>query len=278
VQGSGKLHMLQSLLDVLLGMNKRVIIAAHESMAVLCDYLALRYGECAFHRICEETMARERDRALADFNSPAKPQDILVLEVSACSLGTDLRAADAAIIYDSDGHPASDIQRFGHARSLGNASKLLVFRLYSSGTLEEVIVAVCCLLTAGAMSTLRTTASTLRRKSTAVAPAGPGAHTCGVSRAAQAHKRSPRRCGLRRTGCRRRMRGCWRSRCALARRGCLPRISTLQNEPARSAGPRRRQLPRRHSRLTATAPQPRPSATATVPSRRRALPAATHRA
>ena len=142
MQGSGKLQVLQHLLDVLLGLHKRAIIAAHESMGVLCDYLTLKYGERAFHKISDETMATDRDRAIADFNNSSKPQDLLVLEVSACSLGTDFKTADAVIIYDSDGHPASDIQRFGHARSMGDASKLLVYRLYCAGTLEEVIVAV----------------------------------------------------------------------------------------------------------------------------------------
>ena len=142
MQGSGKLQVLQHLLDVLLGLHKRAIIAAHESMGVLCDYLTLKYGERAFHKISDETMALDRDRAIADFNNSSKPQDLLVLEVSACSLGTDFKTADAVIIYDSDGHPASDIQRFGHARSMGDASKLLVYRLYCAGTLEEVIVAV----------------------------------------------------------------------------------------------------------------------------------------
>lgn len=142
MQGSGKLQVLQALLDVLFGMGKRAVIAAHESLSVLCDYLALRYGERAFHRIGEETMAAERDRAIADFNDTSSKHNLLVLEVSSCSLGTNLQAAGAVIIYDSDGHPPGDILRFGQARSLGDPRSLLVVRLYCSGTLEEVIVAV----------------------------------------------------------------------------------------------------------------------------------------
>lgn len=134
--------MLQALLDVLFGMGKRAVIAAHESLGVLCDYLALRYGVRTFRRIGEETMAAERDRTIAEFNDLSSPHNLLVLEVSACSLGTDLRAAGAVIVYDSDGHPPGDILRFGQARSLGDPATLLVFRLYCSGTLEEVIVAV----------------------------------------------------------------------------------------------------------------------------------------
>lgn len=134
--------MLQALLDVLFGMGKRTVIAAHESLAVLCDYLSLRYGERTFKRIGEETMATERDRAISEFNDPSSPHNLLVLEVSACSLGTDLKAAGAVIIYDSDGHPPGDILRIGQARSMGDPLTLLVFRLYCSSTLEEVIVSV----------------------------------------------------------------------------------------------------------------------------------------
>jgi SNF2 family DNA or RNA helicase len=142
VQGSGKLQTLQLLLDVLSGMGKRAVIAAHASLNVLSDYLRLKYGEKHFHRIDEDTMARDRDRAIADFNDPSKPHNLIVVEVASCSLGTDLKAADAIIVYDSDGHPSGDIQRFGCARHMGDPAKLLVFRLYCCGTLEEVIASV----------------------------------------------------------------------------------------------------------------------------------------
>jgi SNF2 family DNA or RNA helicase len=114
----------------------------HASLAVLSDYLRLRYGDGAFHRVDEETPACARDAAIAAFNDRAAPRKLLVLEVASCSLGTDIAAADAVVVYDSDGHPSGDIQRFGCARSLGDAERLLVFRLYCSGTLEEVIVSV----------------------------------------------------------------------------------------------------------------------------------------
>lgn len=142
MQGSGKLQALQALLDALAALGKRAVIAAHASLAVLSDYLALRYGAAHFARIDEETSALDRQRAVAAFNDAAAPPRLMVLEASSCSLGTDLPAADAVIIYDSDGHPGGDIQRFGCARRLGDPEKLLVLRLYCSGTLEEVIVSV----------------------------------------------------------------------------------------------------------------------------------------
>ena len=129
------------------------MIAAHASLNVLSDYLRLRYGAQKFHRIDEDTMALDRDRAIADFNDSAKPQSLVVLEVRCCSLGVDLHAADVVIVYDSDGHPSGDIQRFGCARRLGDPANLLVCRLYSSGTLEEVIVSVRLVLSHAACAT-----------------------------------------------------------------------------------------------------------------------------
>jgi SNF2 family DNA or RNA helicase len=143
VQGSGKLQALQALLDVLDSMGKCAVIAAHASLSVLSDYLALRYGESHFCRVDEDTPVLERTRAISRLNDAKSPEKLLILEVSSCSLGTDLPTADAVIIYDSDGHPSGDIQHFGFARRLGDPAKLLVLRLYCSGTLEEVIVAVC---------------------------------------------------------------------------------------------------------------------------------------
>ena len=143
MQGSGKLQALQLLLDALSAAGKRTVVAAHASLAVLSDYLRLRYGADSFQRVDDETPAATRDAAVAAFNSatPPAPQ-LLLLEVASCSLGTDLHAADSVIVYDSDGDPSGDIQRFGCARRLGNPARLLVFRLYCSSTLEEVIVAV----------------------------------------------------------------------------------------------------------------------------------------
>jgi SNF2 family DNA or RNA helicase len=147
-QGSGKLQALQALLDVLESMGKCAVVAAHASLGVLSDYLTLRYGEARFCRVDEDTPVFERTSAIARLNDPGSPEKLLLLEVSSCSLGTDLPSADAVIVYDSDGHPSGDIQHFGFARRLGDPPKLLVLRLYCSGTLEEVIVAVCASLTA----------------------------------------------------------------------------------------------------------------------------------
>jgi SNF2 family DNA or RNA helicase len=142
LQGSGKLQALQALLDVLESMGKHAVVAAHASLSVLADFLTLRYGEAHFCRVDEDTPVFERTCAIASLNDPRSPQKLLLLEVSSCSLGTDLPGADAVIVYDSDGHPSGDIQHFGFARRLGDPAKLLVLRLYCSGTLEEVIVAV----------------------------------------------------------------------------------------------------------------------------------------
>jgi SNF2 family DNA or RNA helicase len=90
----------------------------------------------------ESTPAQARARAIEEFSSPAHPQNCLILEVSACSLGTDFATADAVVIYDSDGHPSGDMQSLGRARRMGDPARLLVFRLYCSATLEEVVVAV----------------------------------------------------------------------------------------------------------------------------------------
>jgi SNF2 family DNA or RNA helicase len=142
VQGSGKLEVLQQLLDALEAAGKRTVIAVHASLAVLSDYLRLQYGDNSFYRVDEETAACDRAAAIDSFNRAESPRKLMVLEVASCSLGTDLTGADAVIVYDSDGHPSGDIQRFGCARNLGDPAQLLIFRLYCSGTLEEVIVSV----------------------------------------------------------------------------------------------------------------------------------------
>ena len=52
-------------------------------------------------------------------------------------MGLNLQSADTCILFDSDWNPQCDIQAMGRVHRIGQSKKVDVYRLVSTGTIEE---------------------------------------------------------------------------------------------------------------------------------------------
>ena len=160
VSDSGKLHVLDGLLDKLKSEGHRVLI--YSQMTKMIDLLEeyMWHRKHTFMRLDGSSKISERRDMVADFQERS---DIFVflLSTRAGGLGINLTAADTVIFYDrfvlsssarfqdielqldiscSDWNPTVDQQAMDRAHRLGQTKQVTVYRLICKGTIEERIL------------------------------------------------------------------------------------------------------------------------------------------
>mgnify|MGYP002044602217 CR=1 FL=1 len=63
-----------------------------------------------------------------------------MLSTRAGGLGINLTGADTVVLYDSDWNPQADLQAMARVHRIGQTKVVHLYRLVSSGTVEERIV------------------------------------------------------------------------------------------------------------------------------------------
>ena len=140
IQESGKLELLQRLLERLKRDNHRVLIFS-QSVKML-DILArfLQAEGYAFQRLDGSTSSAARSHAITSFNAPDSQDFCFLLSTRAGGLGINLATADTVIIYDSDWNPQNDLQAMARAHRIGQKRQVSIYRLVSANTVEEEIL------------------------------------------------------------------------------------------------------------------------------------------
>lgn len=102
----------------------------------------LQYRKIDFCRLDGSTKAEDRQTLLSTFNDRDSPYKVFLLSTRAGGLGLNLQSADTVIIYDSDYNPHADLQAQDRAHRIGQKKEVRVFRLVTSGSVEEGIIEV----------------------------------------------------------------------------------------------------------------------------------------
>lgn len=140
VTASGKLLLLDRLLPALLEQNHKVLIFSQfkTSLDVLETYLQdLRpYLTC---RIDGSIPHEDRQAQIDAFNTNPDYK-IFLLSTRAGGQGINLTAADTVILFDSDWNPQQDLQAMDRAHRIGQTKPVIVYRLATKGTVEEVLL------------------------------------------------------------------------------------------------------------------------------------------
>ncbi|XAR56079.1 DNA helicase [Bertholletia excelsa] len=141
IKASAKLTLLHSMLKVLLREGHRVLIFSQMTklLDILEDYLTIEFGHKTFERVDGSVSVADRQAAIARFNQD-KSKFVFLLSTRSCGLGINLATADTVIIYDSDFNPHADIQAMNRAHRIGQANRLLVYRLVVRASVEERIL------------------------------------------------------------------------------------------------------------------------------------------
>ncbi|KAF2748402.1 hypothetical protein M011DRAFT_400781 [Sporormia fimetaria CBS 119925] len=82
----------------------------------------------------------DRSAAVADFNSNPQ-QFVFLISTKAGGVGLNITSANKVVVMDPNWNPAYDLQAQDRAYRIGQTRDVEVFRLVSSGTIEEIVYA-----------------------------------------------------------------------------------------------------------------------------------------
>jgi DNA excision repair protein ERCC-6 len=95
-------------------------------------------GDLEYRRMDGSTAIGIRQTIVDEFNNN-KSIDVFLLTTRVGGLGINLTGADRVIIFDPDWNPSTDIQARERAWRLGQKREVTIYRLMTSGTIEEKI-------------------------------------------------------------------------------------------------------------------------------------------
>jgi SNF2 family DNA or RNA helicase len=138
----GKWKVLRRLLDFWHSNGDKVLIFSHSVRLLrllrgLFDVDGTKYN---FSYLDGSMKYEDRSRAVADFNADPN-QFVFLISTKAGGVGLNITSANKVVVMDPHWNPAYDLQAQDRAYRIGQTRNVEVFRLVSSGTIEEVVYA-----------------------------------------------------------------------------------------------------------------------------------------
>ena len=139
VNSCGKLLMLDALLRRFRKEGRKVLIFSTMTrlLDILQDFLFMREYPC--ERLDGSVRALDRNVAIDTF-SRADDSFCFLLSTRAGGVGINLTAATAVVFYDVDWNPQMDMQAEARAHRIGQTKEVIVVRLISRNTVDEIIL------------------------------------------------------------------------------------------------------------------------------------------
>ncbi|PNY06301.1 DNA repair and recombination RAD26-like protein [Trifolium pratense] len=106
-------------------------------MLNILEKFIIRKGYC-FSRLDGSTPTNLRQSLVDDFNSSPSKQ-VFLISTRAGGLGLNLVSANRVVIFDPNWNPSQDLQAQDRSFRFGQKRHVVVFRLLSAGSLEELI-------------------------------------------------------------------------------------------------------------------------------------------
>ncbi|XP_046463902.1 DNA excision repair protein ERCC-6-like [Daphnia pulex] len=138
VERSGKLLVVESLLKIWKEQNHRVLLFSQSRQMLDILECFIRQQSYNYLRLDGTTSIGSRQPMIEKYNKSA---DIFVflLTTRVGGLGVNLTGANRVIIYDPDWNPSTDTQARERAWRIGQQKDVTIYRLLTSGTIEEKI-------------------------------------------------------------------------------------------------------------------------------------------
>lgn len=139
IEDSSKMVVVDSILKNLRNSNERLILVSNFTQTLdLFAELCSSHG-CKFLRFDGSTPTTQRNDIVSQFNNPNTAFKVLLLSSKAGGVGLNLIGASRLILYDSDWNPATDLQAMARIWREGQKKNVHIYRLLTSGTIEEKI-------------------------------------------------------------------------------------------------------------------------------------------
>lgn len=138
----GKWKVLRRLLDFWHANGDKVLIFSHSVRLLrllrgLFDVDGTKYN---FSYLDGSMKYEDRSNAVADFNADPN-QFVFLISTKAGGVGLNIVSANKVVVLDPHWNPAYDLQAQDRAYRIGQTRDVEVYRLVSSGTIEEIVYA-----------------------------------------------------------------------------------------------------------------------------------------
>lgn len=140
LESSGKLIVLAALLQRIRSQaptDKVVIVSNFTSALSLVDQLILQPNNYSFVRLDGATDVAQRQIRVDSFHRTSTFCMLLSAKAGGC--GLNLVGANRLVLLDPDWNPATDVQAMGRVYRQGQTKPCYIYRLFTAGTVEELI-------------------------------------------------------------------------------------------------------------------------------------------
>lgn len=138
-EGSGKMIVLNKILALWKEQGHRVLLFTQtRKMLDILESMMAQLGY-TFCRLDGTTSVKERQALLDAYNADGSSIFIFLLTTRAGGIGINLVGADRVVIFDPDWNPSTDLQARERSWRLGQTKQVTIYRLITSGTIEEKI-------------------------------------------------------------------------------------------------------------------------------------------
>ncbi|KAJ3023869.1 hypothetical protein HKX48_000055 [Thoreauomyces humboldtii] len=138
VERSGKMKVVQALLRMWKKQGHRTLLFCQtRQMQNILQKLIIE-EKYSFRRMDGTTPIKNRIAMVDEFNETASI-DLFLLTTRVGGLGINLTGANRIVIFDPDWNPSTDVQARERAWRIGQKKEVTIYRLMTSGTIEEKI-------------------------------------------------------------------------------------------------------------------------------------------
>jgi len=135
---SGKLAAADAVLRMWAEQGHRALVFTQTQQMLDILELTVQRAGLRYLRMDGATGVRSRPRMVAAFNADETIQ-VFLLTTRVGGLGVNLTGADRVMLYDPDWNPMTDVQARERAWRVGQKRSVTIYRLITSGTIEEKI-------------------------------------------------------------------------------------------------------------------------------------------
>ena len=134
---SGKMAVLDSLLEEILEENHKILLFSQFLGALDRAEQTCKKHEWRYSRLTGAT--KNREDQIKDFNENPETK-VFLLSLKAGGVGINLTSADYVVLLDPWWNPAVEAQAVDRAHRMGQTRPVMVYRLITSGTIEEKVL------------------------------------------------------------------------------------------------------------------------------------------
>ncbi|CCW62512.1 unnamed protein product [Phytomonas sp. EM1] len=136
-----KLHFVSLMLDELRrnGEHDKLVIVSNFTQTLDIIAALCRSKKVAYFQLDGSTPIKRRQELVDYFNVPTSQEIVFLLSSKAGGVGLNLIGANRLILFDPDWNPANDAQAMGRVWRDGQKKRVFIYRLLSTGTIEEKI-------------------------------------------------------------------------------------------------------------------------------------------